>query len=299
MTSQTQCTPAEAVRLFAAQLLREPVAPSRFASKESTSAHWPEYLTEATCLGLFMLSACVFTVILQHPASPVRAAISNDSLRRFLTGIAMGLTAISLIYSRLGKRSGAHINPVITLTYYRLGKVEARDALAYAGAHFAGGTLGAAVAFLALRAELVHPNVNFAATHPGMSGVLIALVAEIAISFVMMTAVLHFSNSPKLARYTGVAAGILVMLFITFEAPISGMSMNPARTFASDFVGMQWSAIWIYFVGPLVGMLSAAELYVRMRGPNAVICAKLDHSGTARCLFRCGYMANQGRAQRT
>jgi aquaporin Z len=130
-----------------------------------------------------------------------------------------------------------------------------------------------------------------------MSGVLIALGAEIAISFVMMTTVLHFSNSPKLARYTGFAAGALVMLFITFEAPISGMSMNPARSFASDFVGMQWSAVWIYFLGPLAGMLSAAEIYVRTRGPESVICAKLDHSGTARCIFRCGYTGKQAKAQ--
>ena len=153
------------------------------------------------------------------------------------------------------------------------------------------------LAFVLLRGELVHPNVNFAATRPGMSGVLLALAAEIVISFVMMTTVLHFSNSPRLARYTGIAAGTLVMLFITFEAPISGMSMNPARSFASDLVGMQWSAIWIYFLGPLVGMLSAAEVHVRTRGADSVICAKLEHSGTARCIFRCGYMGNRAKAQ--
>ena len=111
-------------------------------SRNTTTGHWPEYLTEAACLGLFMLSACLFTVILQHPASPVRSALANDALRRFLTGLAMGLTAISLIYSRLGKRSGAHMNPAITLAYYRLGKIEGRDAMSYALAQFAGGTQG-------------------------------------------------------------------------------------------------------------------------------------------------------------
>ena len=83
------------------------------------------------------------------------------------------------------------------------------------------------------------------------------------------------------------------MLFITFEAPFSGMSMNPARSFASDFVGMQWQSIWIYFTAPLIGMFSAAELFVRTRGLHSVICAKLDHSGRARCIFRCGYMTQE------
>jgi len=105
-----------------------------------------------------------------------------------------------------------------------------------------------------------------------------------------MTVILNLSNSQKVARYTGIAAGTLVVLFITFEAPLSGMSMNPARSFASDFVGMQWLGIWIYFAAPLIGMFSAAELFVRTRGLHSVICAKLNHSGNARCIFRCGYI---------
>ena len=85
----------------------------------------------------------------------------------------------------------------------------------------------------------------------------------------------------------------MVMLFITLEAPWSGMSMNPARSFASDFVGMQWQSIWIYFIAPLIGMLAAAEVFVRTRGLHSVICAKLNHSGNGPCIFRCGYMSRQ------
>ncbi|HVO80206.1 MAG TPA: hypothetical protein VMT28_05725, partial [Terriglobales bacterium] len=64
-----------------------------------------------------------------------------------------------------------------------------------------------------------------------------------------------------------------------------------ARSFASDFAGMQWQSIWIYFTAPLIGMLTAAEVFVRTRGLQSVICAKLNHSGNARCIFRCGYMS--------
>ena len=161
---------------------------------------------------------------------------------------------------------------------------------------FTGGVLGTSLAFAVLGQTLAHRQVNFAITRPGTRGVAAAFVAEVVITFLLITAILHFSNSRKLAHYTGIAAGILVMLFITFEAPLSGMSMNPARSFASDFVGMQWLSVWIYFVAPPIGMLSAAELFVLNRGLHSVICAKLNHSGNARCIFRCGYMMTPAEA---
>jgi aquaporin Z len=293
--NDVQCSRAEATKGF-----NTSVAAERGPSPAKTSAtsltagsalveHWPEYLVEAACLGTFMFSACVFSVLLAHPDSPLRSNLPNESLRRFLGGMAMGLTAIAIIYSPIGRRSGAHMNPAVTLTFLRLGKVQAWDALFYVLSQFVGGVAGTAAAFEILHSRLAHRDVNFAVTMPSSSQVA-ALIAEAAISFLMMTAILNFSNRPQLARYTGLVAGTLVMLFITFESPISGMSMNPARSFATDFVAMQWGSIWIYFVAPVIGMLTAAEVYVRARGAHSVICAKLNHSGTARCIFRCGYM---------
>ena len=90
---------------------------------EALKQHWPEYLIEATCLGLFMVSAFTFGTILEHPDSPLHQAIPNPTLRRLLMGLAMGGTAIAIIYSPWGKQSGAHINPSITLTFFRLGKI--------------------------------------------------------------------------------------------------------------------------------------------------------------------------------
>ena len=92
------------------------------------SFHWREYLIEAAGLGLFMVSAAAMTTLLEHPASPVRLALPDPILRRILMGLAMGLTAASLIYSPWGRRSGAHFNPAVTLTVLRLGKVSRRDA---------------------------------------------------------------------------------------------------------------------------------------------------------------------------
>jgi aquaporin Z len=247
-------------------------------------------MIEGLCLGAFMISACAFSALLEHPASPVHMSLMNGDLRRFLVGVAMGVTAILLIYSPLGQRSGAHMNPATTLTFYRLGKIERWDAVFYVLSQFAGGVLGVLLSFAAMGGALAHHDVNFAITRPGMRGEAAAFASEVFITFLLMTVILNVSNSRKLARFTGLAAGTMVMLFITFEAPLSGMSMNPARSFASDFVGMQWQGLWIYFTAPLIGMLTAAEVFVRTRGLHAVICAKLNHSGNARCIFRCGYM---------
>ena len=299
MGREIQCTPAAAVQMFAAQLLSEPAATSARTghwsknAKRAFTQHWPEYVIEGLCLGMFMISACSFAALLEHPASPVRMIIASPDLRRLLAGIAMGLTAILLIYSPLGQRSGAHMNPATTLTFFRLGKLDRWDAVFYVMFQFTGGVAGTLLAFVALGQSLAHKNVNFAITRPGMQGIAAAFVAEVVITFLLMTVILNVSNSRNFARFTGLAAGTMVMLFITFEAPFSGMSMNPARSFASDFVGMQWQSIWIYFTAPLIGMLSAAELFVRIRGLHSVICAKLDHSGRARCIFRCGYMTQE------
>ena len=93
----------------------------------ASARHWPEFAMEAACLGLFMISACVFVTLLEHPMSPVHRAIPSATLRRVLVGIAMGLTAVGLIYSPWGQRSGAHMNPSLTLTYLRLRKIALRQ----------------------------------------------------------------------------------------------------------------------------------------------------------------------------
>lgn len=249
--------------------------------------HWPEYLIEAVCLGLFMISAFTFGALLEHPASPVHQAIPNSLARRFLMGLAMGGTAAGIIYSPWGKQSGAHFNPSVTLTFLRLGKVQSWDALFYVVCQFIGGLLGALLASVALAAWASHPSVNYVVTIPGNAGAFIAFIAEIVITFILMTVILHASNDPKLHKLTGLYTGILVAAYIAIEAPLSGMSMNPARTFASALPGQQWTALWIYFTAPLIGMLSAAEVYVRSRGARGVACAKLHHENNKRCIF-CG-----------
>jgi aquaporin Z len=258
--------------------------------RDALRRHWPEYLIEATGLALFMVSACLFVALLEHPASPARQAIDDTLLRRMLIGVAMGGTAIALIYSPWGKQSGAHLNPAVTLTFYRLGRIEPWDAAWYVLAQFAGGVAGVVVAGWILGAQVVaDPTVRHVVTSPGVHGPAVAFAAETLISFGLMLVVLQMSNQRALNRYTGLAAGALVAIFITVEAPISGMSMNPARSFGSALPAHYWSGLWIYFTAPLAGMLLAAEFYLRSNGHGAVLCCKLHHDNDRRCIFRCRY----------
>jgi aquaporin Z len=238
-----------------------------------------------------MLSACSFTVLLQHPASVVRQMLPSAFLRRFLTGVAMGLTAIALMYSPWGKQSGAHFNPSVTLTFFRLGKIEPWDAGFYIVAQFVGGTLGVLLSALIWGRAIAEQNVRYAATVPGARGTGVAFIAEVVISFLMMSMVLNVSNSAHIARFTGVLAGALVATYITLESPLSGMSMSPARSFASAAPGRLWNSLWIYFTAPPLGMALAAQVYLWMRGKHAVFCAKLHHDNDKRCIFRCNYQA--------
>jgi aquaporin Z len=262
-------------------------------SNDMTSAlknHWPEYLIESMGLGFFMISACVFSTLLFHPSSPVTLLVAGSPWQRVLMGAAMGLTFIAIVYSPWGKRSGAHINPATTLTFYRLGKIRPWDAVFYIAAQFAGGIAGVLISIFILGMLLADPTVNYAATLPGPSGDLVAFVAEIVISFVLMSVVLTVSNTRRIDRWTGLIVGVLVTLYITFESPISGMSMNPARTFGSALTGGIWHGLWIYFIAPPLGMLLAAETYSRIKGIHAeVACAKMHHRNNQRCIFRCQF----------
>jgi aquaporin Z len=182
------------------------------------------------------------------------------------------------------------MNPAFTFTFLRLGKVAPWDAVFYVIAQFAGGIAGILLMFPVAAGLMAHPSINYVATLPGPSGVQVAFLSEAFISFVLVTVVLVFTNkSHVLARWTGVVAGLCVAAFITFESPLSGMSMNPARTLGSAFVPHLWNSLWIYFTAPPLGMLVAAEVFTRLKA--RIACAKYHHQNGFRCIF-CEYQSS-------
>jgi aquaporin Z len=256
--------------------------------RKALASHWPEYLMECAEIGCFMISASLFAILLYHPASPIVRSIPAEIIRRTFMGFAMGLTAVAIIYSPWGKQSGAHINPAVTLTFFRLGKIAPWDAFFYIIAQFIGGIAGVALVAFFAEKLLAHPAVNYVATLPGPRGVWPAFAGEAAISFLLIFIVLAMSQRPKPGRWTGIIAGGCVALFIILESPISGMSMNPARSLGSAVLPHLWSSLWIYFAAPILAMLLAAELFSFF--PLRVFCAKYHHQNNYRCIF-CEYQA--------
>lgn len=255
-------------------------------------AHWPEYLSELGGLAWVMLAAGLIAAALWYPGSPVDRAVRMEPLRRLLMGIGMATAVVAFIYSPFGKRSGAHINPAVTLAFLYLRKITGRDAAFYIAAQFCGAVLGVAIFAAIAGAWASDPKVNYIVTQPGPWGITAAFVGELLITFAMMLLVLFASNAARLHRYTGALAGLLLASLILVESPVSGTSLNPARSFGSAAIARQWTALWVYFTAPPAGGLLAAFAYVHGFG-RRVLCAKLYHPGDPRgllrCIFRCEY----------
>ncbi len=220
------------------------------------------YCCEALGLGLFMFSAGFFDAMLEYPGLPVRQHLPSALLRRGLVGSAMGLTALYILSSSFGKRSGAHINPSVTWVQYRLGTIDAIDSLFYIIFQFVGGSIGMYLIYILMPHSISHPDINYIVTKPLNEGIALAFILEFFISFLLMGGVLYTNSTKQLSKYTASLVAFLIALFITFEAPYSGMSMNPARTFASAIVANEWNSFWLYCIAPPLGMW-CAELFVR------------------------------------
>lgn len=252
----------------------------------SLRAHWPEYVMEGAELAIFMILAGGFATLYFAEASPIAKGLPNALCQRLVMGLTMGCCAIAIIYSPWGKRSGAHFNPAVTLAFYRLGKLTPWDGAFYILAQFLGGTVGIAIATLLFGDPFTHLPVHYIITVPGVAGWPAAVLAEAIMAFGLMGMVLLVSNHPKLHPFTGWFAGGMVALFVLFAAPISGTSLNPARTFASGLAAQVWTAFWIYALVPPLAMLAAAELYQRgFRAAPRAICGKLCPNSDTPCPF--------------
>jgi aquaporin Z len=236
---------------------------------ETLQKHWQVYLMEAAGLAGFVLGAGSLAVFLEHPDFPaMRSSFGGEEnaiWRRVPLGLLMG-AYIALVVRLFGEKSGAHINPATTWAFFRLGKINSANAVFYTLAQFAGAIAAALFLKFALGDWFAHPLINFGVTkpmppHDSMS----AFVAEFIISFVLMLVVLIVISSRRLEKYAAIVTGVLIALYLIFELPFSGMSLNPARSFAASLAANKWEHLWIYFVAPPLAMLLAAEIYARTK----------------------------------
>jgi aquaporin Z len=211
-----------------------------------------------------MVSACFFGALLEAKNSALHLAIHSSFVRTIIMGVLMGATALFIFYSSWTSPSGSHINPAVTLSFLRIGKMCPWDVLFFILFQIAGGVSAVYLMQLILGGKLVSPPVNSVTTVP-VGGNLLALMTEFLIAFITMAMVIFTSHHEKFKKYTRIIAGCLVCTWVIVAGPISGFGMNPARSFASALPANIWTAFWIYLFVPFAGMLSATEIFLFIR----------------------------------
>ncbi|RYE35835.1 MAG: aquaporin family protein [Sphingobacteriaceae bacterium] len=226
--------------------------------------NWQFYIMEALAIAGFVLSAAFTTIFLEHPDSPVAHTMLavHPLLKSIILGLIMGVY-IFAIAKAVGKLSGAQANPMLSWAFFRIKKISLANFCAYCAAQFLGAIAAILLLKLTFGKIFANPLIDYSLTKPKPGHSLgTSLIAEFIISFIFVLITLFVLSSKKLEKYNAMIAGLLIALFLIIELPYSGMSMNPARSFASALIAWKWEEIWVYFVAPAIGMLLATEIFL-------------------------------------
>jgi aquaporin Z len=216
---------------------------------------WRPYAAEFIGTAALVLVGLSTVIVMFGAGSPAASAVPDEDLRRLITGFLFGTIGASIALSPVGKVSGAHINPVVTLGFWLVGRLEARVAAGYVLAQL-GGAVAGAVPLLAWGA--MGRSVAFGATLPGAGhATSTVLLGEMVTTFAMISGLCVFLAFRGLRRFTPGLFPPLYAFMVWAEAPISGTSTNPARSLGPSLVSGQWDGWWIFWIGPLGGMLLA------------------------------------------
>jgi aquaporin Z len=214
------------------------------------------YLAEFIGTALLILVGVSVVILMFGQGSPGSRMVPDKGLRLFLTGGLFGSVGALIAISPIGRISGAHINPAVTLAFWLEGKLAWRDAGLYILAQFAGGGIGAAPL---LAWGHMGQSIAFGATRPGVDvPVWAAMLGEAGVTFLLILAVLTTAAHPNTRRFTPLVLPAVLSVLVWLEASISGASANPARSFGPALVASVSMNPWIYIGGPSLG----AILYV-------------------------------------
>jgi aquaporin Z len=252
--------------------------------------NWSEYLSEFFGTAIMMTIGIGAVVFMWSEGSVMAEVIPSEPWRRLATGILFAGGGTAVVLSPLGQRSGGHLNPAMTFAFWLRGKITHTDALMYALAQTLGAVLGVLV--VGAVASEAAATVNLGMTTPGAGySASVALAAELVITFSLIFLVFWAVDRRSIARYTPYLAGVLIAVLVMIEAPISGTSLNPARSLAPAALMGMFDHLWLYFIGPIAGAVLAVAVYRGIGGEKtATGCAKLHHTDQYPCLFEgCGY----------
>lgn len=249
--------------------------------------HWPEYASELLGTAFLVFIALSAVTLTFGSGSPLATVLPKSSARRLMTGLILAGSGPLVAISPLGKLSGAHLNPALSLAFWLQGKMHPHDLAGYLASQLLGAVLGAEVAVLVWRewAARAHNGV----TAPGMGyPVGSVLLIEMGLTCLLVLTIFLFLSNHRLMRWTPLMTWILVALLYWLAAPISGSSLNPARSFGPALVSWFWRDQWVYVVASPIGALLAVILFRSLSqvGIHDVLTAKLFHAPRYRCIFK-------------
>ncbi|MGW4241700.1 MIP/aquaporin family protein [Nocardia sp. NPDC004722] len=242
--------------------------------------HWREWSAELAGTAILMFAV----VTAKDIAVRLWPTTGDFTLRVTLVGTVAGLIVIAVAYSPLGRRSGAHLNPAVTLGLAAQKTVGTADVAGYVAAQLLGALLGVAAARL-WGPSVAAPAVHWALIAPG-EGITttVATIVEAAATAAQLAIVFVLLHSPRWARWAPIVAAVLLSTAIVALAAISGAGFNPARAWAPDVLAAEYPGIWAYVVGPVAGALIAAALSSLDGRP---VTGKLVHDPNLMCHMRC------------
>jgi aquaporin Z len=229
------------------------------ADNEKLPMPWTLFFSEFVGTALLLAIGLSAVILDFGTGSPIVQAIPSSGLRRAVTGFLFGSTGGLIALSPVGKESGAHINPVVTLAFWLMGKMRGPHAVGYVLAQLAGAVVGA-VPLLAW--GKVGRSVNFGATQPGSGyGPWLGVLGEVATTFALIIGLFFFLRHQRIRNFTPALFPFLYAIMVFLEAPVSGTSTNPARSLGPAVISGTWQAWWVYWLGPLLGTLIAVAFY--------------------------------------
>ncbi|MBF0253568.1 MAG: aquaporin family protein [Candidatus Omnitrophica bacterium] len=237
--------------------------------------HTTEYIFEL--LGTALLIFLSFTGVY------VSNLLGMPALLQYVTvGLFAAAAILIVIYSFLGKRSGGHINPSVTIAFWMDGFLEKMDAIFYILSQLVGGVIGAWVAYALYRGTARNNMLSFPTVDYPVG---VVWVLEFVITLLLITVVFTFSRSTKWGPYTGWGVAIYAFLITVVFASVSDLSLNPAVSFGTAVLFALWGPLVIYSTAAVVGTV-AAVYFLRSEAAKP-ICPKMCHKTREECLFTC------------
>lgn len=226
-----------------------------FMSTPSSRIPWSLLLAEAAGTALLVLVGLSLVIAMFGAGTPMAGLVPSDAVRRLITGFLFGTTGALIALSPIGRESGAHINPVVTIGFWLMGKLNTTLAAGYIAAQLCGAVIGS-LPLIAWGA--MGRSVAFGATLPGRGYPTWAVLAgEAVTTFLMVIGLMVFLGFRHLRPFTPALFPPLYALMVWLESPVSGTSTNPARSLGPSVISGMWDGWWIYWVGPLAGLLVA------------------------------------------